>query len=326
MDKRLFYISLIVLFLLLGCSPKQEEDKVPDNSSNNKETPYFAVISKGWQHEFWQAVKMGAFNAAKDYNVKITFEGPEGDFAVAQQIGMVEEAIKRNPSAIIIAATDSNLITPILEKAKDKGIKIIAFDSGVDENIPLTTVATNNIEAASLAADKLANAIDKKGEVAVLCHDENSITGKNRKDGFVNRMKEKYPDIKIVAVKYGSGDHKITYDLASEIIQKYPHLKGIFATNEGSAIGTINGVIANNKGNKITIVGFDSGLQQKEAIRQGIMLGAVSQDPVMIGYKAVEAAYLSHTGKKLPASILTDYIWYDINNVDNEKLKVILYD
>ena len=38
---------------------------------------YIPVISKGFQHQFWQAVKLGSENAAKDLNVDITFEGPE---------------------------------------------------------------------------------------------------------------------------------------------------------------------------------------------------------------------------------------------------------
>ncbi|HZW46370.1 MAG TPA: BMP family ABC transporter substrate-binding protein, partial [Microvirga sp.] len=37
---------------------------------------YIPLISKGFQHQFWQAVKAGAEQAAKDYNVRITFEGP----------------------------------------------------------------------------------------------------------------------------------------------------------------------------------------------------------------------------------------------------------
>lgn len=316
------FIIVSMMLTITGCA--QKNAPVPVTSTDKK--PYFAIISKGWQHQFWQAVKTGAFKAAKDYNVKITFEGPVGDFAVNQQIKMIEEAIKNSPDALIVAATDSKSIMPSLEIAQSKNIPIIAFDSGVEGNIPLTTVATDNKGAASLAADKLAKAIDFKGEVAVICHDDNSITGTYRKDGFVNRMKEKYPDIKVVAIKYGGGDYKISSDLVTEMILTYPKLKGIFATNEGSAIGMIDSVVSNKKEGTIILVGFDSGLEQKEAIRKGIMLGAVSQDPVMIGYKAVESAYLNYKGTPIKKEIFTDYLWYDVDNVNNAELQIILYD
>lgn len=319
-------IFMIIILFVYGCGKAKSEVPIKQNDEAEKTVPYFAMISKGWQHQFWQSVKSGAFKAAKEYNVKITFEGPEGDFAIAQQKRMIEEAIKKTPNAIIIAATNSKEVLPDLKNAQKLKIPIIAFDSGVDSDIAITTVATDNRKAAALAADKLAEAIGKTGEVAVICHDEVSFTGLNRKDGFVNEITEKYPNIKIVSVKYGSGDHEITYNLVREMLKKYPDLKGIFATNEGSAIGMINAVVAEKKEKDVVMVGFDSGIQQKEAIKLGIMLGAVSQDPVMIGYKAVEAAYLNYKGKTLPKETMTNYFWYDINNVDNLELSASLYD
>jgi len=43
---------------------------------------YIPVISKGFQHQFWLAVKAGAEKAAKDFDVTITFEGPENESMV----------------------------------------------------------------------------------------------------------------------------------------------------------------------------------------------------------------------------------------------------
>jgi ribose transport system substrate-binding protein len=91
---------------------------------------------------------MGAFEAAKDYNVEITFEGPEGDFAIAQQKNMLENALRKNPNAIILAATDSREILPIVEKINNMNIPIITFDSGIESDIPISSVSTNNKEAA----------------------------------------------------------------------------------------------------------------------------------------------------------------------------------
>ncbi len=127
-------------------------------------------------------------------------------------------------------------------------------------------------------------------------------------------------------VKYSGGDHNISKNLAKTIIENHPNINGIFATNEGSAYGLINGITEKNKIGKIVIVGFDAGKFQKDAVRSGVMLGAISQDPVEVGYKAVEAAYKASKGKKLPSKIDTGYIWYDKTNVDDEKLKTLLYD
>jgi len=322
-----FCSLIIVTPMLFGCGkPTVTKNGATLAKGNTKIQLYIPIVSKGWQHQYWQSVKMGADKAAKQYNVRITFEGPEEDASISKQIEMIKLAISKKPAALVLAACDSKAVIPVLEKAKSLNIPVIGFDSGVDSKIPVTTVATDNAAAASAAADKLAVAIGQKGEIAVICHDAVSTTGTRRRDGFLNRIKEKYPNIKVVDVKYGGGDHEISKNLAKTIIEKYPNIKGIFATNEGSAYGLINGITEKNKIGKIVIVGFDAGKFQKDAVRSGVMLGAISQDPVEVGYKAVEAAYKAIKGEKLPSNIDTGYKWYDKTNVDEENMKTLLYD
>ena len=183
---------------------------------------YIPLISKGFQHQFWQAVKLGAEQSAKENNVKITFEGPETEAMVDKQIDMLSAALAKHPQAIGFAALDSQAAIPLLKKAQAGKIPVIAFDSGVDSDIPLTTCTTNNVAAAALAADKMADAIGGAGEVAVIVHDQTSRTGIDRRDGFLARMKEKYPNIKIVSVQYGAGDHLKSAEIAKAMIQANP--------------------------------------------------------------------------------------------------------
>jgi ribose transport system substrate-binding protein len=285
---------------------------------------YVPLISKGFQHQFWQAVKAGAEQAAKDHKVRVTFEGPESEAMVDKQIDMLTAALAKNPKAIGFAALDSKAAIPLLKKAQAAKIPVIAFDSGVDSDIPVTTATTNNKAAAALAADKLAELIGKEGEVAVVAHDQTSRTGVDRRDGFVERMKSAYPKIKIVSVQYGGGDHLKSTEVTKSILQGHPNLKGIFGTNEGSAIGVANGVRETKR--KLVVVGYDSGKQQKDAIKDGTIAGAITQNPVGIGYKTVEAAAKALKGEKLPKVIDTGFYWYDKTNMNDPKIAAVLYD
>jgi ribose transport system substrate-binding protein len=287
--------------------------------------PYVPLISKGFQHQFWQAVKQGATQAAKDFNVSITFEGPESESMVDKQIEMLQAALDKKPSAIGLAALDSKAVIPLLEKARAQHIPVIGFDSGVDSDIPVTTAATNNIAAAALAADKVAVWVGNRGGVALFGHDQTSRTGIDRRDGFVNQIKRKHPNITIVDVQYGGGDHLKSTDLAKAIIQAHPRLKGFFGANEGSAIGVLNAVVELKKQGKIVVVGYDSGQAQMDAIRHGVMAGAITQNPVGIGYKCVEAAVKALKGEKLPKTIDTGFFWYDKTNIDSKQIAPLLY-
>ena len=194
---------------------------------------YIPLISKGYQHQFWQAVKQGADQAAKDLKVKVTFEGPESEQQVDKQIDMLAAALAKKPAAIGLAALDSKAAIPLLRKAKAANIPVIAFDSGVDSDIALTTAQTDSKAAAALAADKMAEKIGSEGEVAVIGHDQTSTTGTDRRDGFVNQIKAKYPKIKVVDIQYGGGDHLKSAEIAKTLALAHPKLKGIFGTNEG---------------------------------------------------------------------------------------------
>ena len=291
------------------------------------DTTYIAIISKGFQHQFWQAVRTGAEQAAEEFGVEITFEGPDTEADVDQQIQMLQTALDKQPDAIGFAALDSQAAGPLLQQAKDAGIPVVAFDSGVDSDIPVTTASTDNKAAAAEAAKHLAEAIGHEGKVALVVHDQTSVTGVDRRDGFVEYMEENEPNIEIVDIQYGGGDQAKSADLAKAIIAANPDLAGIYGSNEGSAIGVVQAVKELGLDpSQLAVVGFDSGKAQTDAIRDGLMLGAITQNPVGIGYETVKAAVEALRGETLPKTIDTGFYWYDSTNIDDPEIAAVLYE
>ena len=108
MKAKLFSVLVMLLlmsFIAIGCSSPAEEPAADAPAA--EEARYIAVISKGFQHQFWQAVKAGAEKAAVDYDVTITFEGPETEAQVDKQVEMVQAALDKNPAALCLAALDT---------------------------------------------------------------------------------------------------------------------------------------------------------------------------------------------------------------------------
>ncbi|KQQ93816.1 LacI family transcriptional regulator [Leifsonia sp. Leaf325] len=312
--------------ILSGCASDGGGDS-SGGGGGDGDKPYVALISKGFQHQFWQAVKSGAEQAADEFGVELTFEGPDTEADVDQQIQMLQTALDKSPAAIGFAALDSQAAGPLLQQAKDSNIPVIAFDSGVDSDIPLTTAATDNTAAAAEAAKHMADAIGNEGKVALVVHDQTSVTGQERRDGFVDYMEKNEPNIEIVDIQYGGGDQAKSADLAKAIIAANPDLKGLYGSNEGSAIGVVQAVKELGiDPTKLVVVGFDSGKAQMDAIRDGQMLGAITQNPVGIGYETVKAAVEAIDGKDLPKTIDTGYYWYDKDNIDDEKIAAVLYE
>src|SRR3979490_1759814 len=131
---------------------------------------FIPMISKGFQHQFWQAVKQGAEKAATQFNVRIDFQGPENESQVDKQLEMLQTVLNQKPSALCFAALDSKAAIPLLQKVKDTKIPVIGFDSGVDSDIPLATAANYNTYSADAASDNIACIIGSAGEVAIVAH------------------------------------------------------------------------------------------------------------------------------------------------------------
>jgi ribose transport system substrate-binding protein len=286
--------------------------------------PYVAIVSKGFQHQFWQAVKQGAEQEAARQGVRISFEGPASESEVEAQVTMLQNALGRQPDAVGFAALDSRAAAPMLQQARTNSIPVIAFDSGVDSDIPLTTAATNNKAAAAEAAKHMAEALGGTGKVGLVVHDQTSRTGQDRRDGFLEWMQANAPGIEVLDPQYGGGDQAKSADITKAIIAANPDLRGIYAANEGSAIGVLRGV-AESGSSGLTIIGFDSGTGQIEAIRNGTMLGAVTQDPIGMGQQLVDAAAKAIKGEQLPTVIDTGFFWYDQSNIDSPEIQPLLY-
>lgn len=310
--------AVAVAMALTGCSKSEGGD------SGGEKQPYVALISKGFRHQFWQAVKAGAEQAGKEFNVKVTFEGAQEEGNVEQQIQLLQTVLDKHPDAVGFAAIDSQAAGPLMQQAKSENIPVIAFDSGVDSDVPVTTASTDNLAAAAEAAKHMAELIGHEGKIALVVHDQTSVTGVQRRDGFVNYMKQNEPKIEIVDIQY-SGDPLKATDLAKVIIAAHPDLKGLYGSNEGAAIGVVHAVKELGIQGKLKIVGFDSGKDQIDAINSGLMSGAITQNPVGIGYETVKAAVAVIKGQSVSKNIDTGFYWYDKTNITDSKITAVLY-
>lgn len=296
-----------------------------ESGGGGGDQPYIAIVSKGFQHQFWQAVKQGAEEEAAKLGARVTFVGPATEQDVEEQLNMLTNDLAKSPDAIGFAALDSKAAAPLLEQAQAQDIPVVAFDSGVESDIPVTTVATDNKAAAAEAAKHMAEALDGKGKVAMVVHDQTSRSGIDRRDGFREWMEANAPGITVLDPQYGGGDQLESANITKSIISANPDLDGVYASNEGSAIGVINGVRESGK-EGLTVVGFDSGQAQIDAIRDGAMTGAVTQDPIDMGRRLVASAMKAIDGEELPKQIDTNFYWYDRNNIDDEEIQAAIYE
>ena len=203
-------VALAMSFVACGSSSTSgtAENAGSDNVENGSK-PYIAVVSKGFQHQFWQVVKKGAEDAAAKYEVDITFEGPASESDINDQVNMINSALAKKPAALALAVLDTQSVSSQLADAQKAGIPVVGFDSGIPgapEGQVAATASTNNYNAAKIAAEKLfeeQSIVDKiKASTAadpvvigVVSQDATSASIVDRTKGFIDEVVAKAEEL-----------------------------------------------------------------------------------------------------------------------------------
>ncbi|MCL2202283.1 MAG: substrate-binding domain-containing protein, partial [Oscillospiraceae bacterium] len=129
-----------------------------------------------------------------------------------------------------------------------------------------------------------------------------------------------------INVVVGASPSTVDMTTAAGGVLTLPGLVGVFCSNEGAAVGMINAIVGGaSVPDGVLIVGFDAGTAQKDAVREGIFMGAITQDPVMIGYYAVSLAVRAIRGESV-SDVDTGARWWDATNMDDPEIAILLYD
>lgn len=375
MKKRVLAVLLggcMVAGLLAGCggsSSSSSSDSSSDSAKSDGDSGkgyHFEVVVKSFQSSYWQAAVQGIEQAQDELGVTTNTTGPNAESDIADQVNMLNNAINQNPDGIALAACDQNSVVEALQSAKDKGIPVVCFDSGVPdapEGSVYATVVTDNGGAGAIAADKIYEAVKDKiakadGQVRVgeVNQDATSANITERGMGFVNRFielaKEDGKTCAVVGNDYyvnlveDNGDAKTadiiievavpaqtTVELcateASNIMNKNDTI-AMFGSNQVSAEGLLTAnqnlnVLGSDVEKNIIAAGFDAGSTIKAAVKDGTLIGAVTQSPLMQGKISIETLYDICEGKEVK-DVQTDGYWYDATNMDDADISPNLYD
>ncbi|MGN0412511.1 MAG: substrate-binding domain-containing protein [Lachnospiraceae bacterium] len=322
---------------------------------------HFEIVSKGFQHQYWQAVLKGAEQKAAELGVTINFVGPNSESDIADQVQMLNNAINAQPAAIGLAALDTSACLDAIQTAMDSNIPIIGFDSGVpgapDGSI-WANCATDNYAAGEMAAEETFKAIESQIKdatatvrIGVLSQDATSESVGNRGLGFIDKMGELVAAAgKSVVVtgndkfvsdsKVEAGDSadvvievlvpaQVTSELSAidcQTLLNKDDTIAIYGSNQHSAEAMVTGNENIGKlGKTVVGVGFDSGAVIKAAVADGTFLGAITQAPVAMGEAVVQQLYNAATGASV-ADVDTGCQWYTADNMNDPEIAQNLYD
>jgi len=297
-----FFPSLLAGLALLGACRRAPAQKV------------FVMVPKG-VHPYYEPCFEGFRDAAAKYGVKAEYMAPLA-FELSQQVKTIENLIARGVDGIALSAVDNEGLVAVVDEALKAGIKVITFDAPAPATRALTYIGTANEESGYAGGRAMAEAMGKKGKLAVLQGGLAATNLNERFKGFQRAIRETAPEIEIVTRENTEGDMSLTVNKTESLLQAYPDLKGIFGVSAECCPGAGAVLKERGKAGRIILAGFDDLKKTLEFIREGVVTFCVTQMTYKMGWLSVEKLLDAIEGKPLPPAIDTGVIIVTKENLD----------
>lgn len=292
-------------------------------------TAEIAVIVKTANSNFWQNVRSGAEAGGKTLGDKyqITFQGPEAETQVAEQVNMVDNAVNRKVAGIVLSPSDPDALVPAIKKAWENGIPVVLIDSGLSpkgEQFYQSFLSTDNRKAGAIAAEKLIAKNGKEGKVSIMSFTPGAGSAIERVGGFTDVIKSQSA-IKIVGPFYSQADMATALNQTIDALASNKDITALFGANEPTAVGMARAIKQLGYAGKVVAVGFDGNTVLQDFVHDGTLDGIVVQSSYQMGLKGVTTIDAILNKQKVEKFIDTGVVYVTKENIDSPEAKAVLY-
>jgi ribose transport system substrate-binding protein len=284
-------------------------------------------VSKTLTNEYWRALGEGYENEAEKFGASVVYQAAQSEGDQLGQLSIAETLISQGFKALLFSPqTDANL-QPALESAEAANIPVVNVNDAV---IPAARHYVGNVQrdnGVRVAKWFLEN-LPEGGKVAVIEGQAGVFAAGQRTGGFTDTITAA-GKFEVVASVPGNWDRQTAYDATSTILQQHPDLVGIYANNDGMALGVVEAVKAAGLQDQVRVFGTDGISDAYASIRAGELDGTVDSFPVLTGEVAMEVALRLLGGQDLPRVVATPQALVTQENVatyavDPAKLREVL--
>lgn len=312
----LVVVCLFAISAFVGCAAPSNAPETPaaSNEAKASSAPADDVkklkvgFSAGYSMvQHWELEMDGCQAAADENGVEFIYQFADGD--EQKQVADIETMVEMGIDMLIVGPCNSEGIVPTVEELQAKGVPVMTSDIGISGTKVVAHVASDNYQIGVTAADYLGEKLEGKGKIAIVGWAAASAT-KDRENGFVDTIKEKYKGIEIVANQDVGGDRTKSLESSENILQSNSDLNAIFGCNAECALGAYGATQSLNR-DEVAVVAVDSDQEVMDAIKADANLCAtIAQNPYEMGYQAMTTAIKNLKGESvediaIPAMLVT---------------------
>jgi fructose transport system substrate-binding protein len=298
---RLNIVLVVCALLFVACGASTPSGSAPQGTAQGGEI-IIGLITKTETNPFFVKMKEGADNEAKAKGVQLMTAAGKFDGDNQSQVTAIENMVTAGVKGILITPSDTKAIVPAIQKARDKGVLVIALDTPTDPQQATDALfATDNFKAGVLIGMYAKATIgDKPVKIATLDLAPGITVGILRHNGFLSgfgvpnidaNASALATDARVVCSQDTQGDQSKGQTAMENCLQKDPDINLVYTINEPAAFGAYTALKAAGKDKDVLIVSVDGGCKGVEGVRDG-QIGATSQQyPLKMAVLGVDAIF-----------------------------------
>jgi len=270
-----------------------------------------AVFTKNQTNPFFQAVRLGAENAAKQMNATVLQYVPTKPDSIPEQMSQIDDVVVKKPDAIVFTPVDYKAMTPGVAKMNAANIPAVNITDRAEKGNFVTFVGSNDYQLGLQTGRYLLKALGGKGNIVILEGVRGVITNQDRMRGFNEALKE-FPNAKLLVAQTANYQRMQALQVMENLMQSYPQIDGVMAANDAMAMGAIEALEGAQR--KALVVGINGTKEAVEAIKAGKLLATGDYHAYTQGCLSVMAALRYLRKQSVPKEIILPVAVIDKSN------------
>ena len=260
------------------------------------------VVPKDASNPWFVRMEVGVDEYAAAHPENTIYQRGTPEIDATLQAQLVQDLIAQDVDAICVVPVDPESLEPVLEQARAAGIVVIAHEGASLVNVDYDIEAFNNAAYGAFIMENLAQAMGGEGVYTTMVAHVTNASHNEWADGGVAYAIENYPNMTLLEEEprvesEDNGD--VAYNVAKELFNKYPDLKGIMGTSSFDAPGVARAIEELGLTGKVFTSGTGMPADNAELLKSGAVQSLTLWDPALAGQAMIALAEKLLAGEEI---------------------------
>lgn len=251
-----------------------------------------AVVVKGNTNGWFVRMEEGIKKWADETGINAWMTGPT-DTDSAQQIQIIQDVMNQDIDALCVVPVDPAACEPVLQEARDKGIKVITHEGTTVQNCDYNIEAFDNAGYGAFIMDNLAQLMGEEGTYTTMVGFLTTASHNEWADGAVAQQEAKYANMTLLEALprvESENNTETAYEKAKEVLKTYPEVTGFVGTCSDDTPGIARAISELGLSGKVHVVGTGMPDECRDMLKDGSLTCITLWDPADAGYAMCELA------------------------------------